>query len=238
MSEERVARYVHACYFGRADPRAAAVTGRADGWIRWTTIVCVALLALIAGMVSYLHMHRLVALHGEAPLARLADTAARASAALSWTGSYPAAFDLAAAALGRVASLDHNSGGVLALRFQRANAARYLGHLAAAETELGDVLTGRQRILGTDHRDTLTTQHYLAATLAGRGRLADAEAMLRQVLAKKLEILGPGIPTLSLPGTGSWPSPPARECRKRPRPNRVSSCKRGSRSWMRGTPVP
>jgi hypothetical protein len=92
--------------------------------------------------------------------------------------------------------------------------------------------------LGTDHRDTLTTQHYLAATLAGRGRLADAEAMLRQVLAKKLEILGPGIPTLSLPGTGSQPSSPARECRKRPRPNRVSSCKRGSRSWVRSTPVP
>jgi hypothetical protein len=39
------------------------VTGRADRWIRWTTIICVALLALIAGPVSYLHMHRLVALH-------------------------------------------------------------------------------------------------------------------------------------------------------------------------------
>jgi len=42
----------------------AAVTGRADGWIRWTTTGCVALLALTAGTVSYLHMHRLVALHG------------------------------------------------------------------------------------------------------------------------------------------------------------------------------
>ena len=41
------------------------MTGRADGWIRWTTIVCVAFLALIAGTVSYLHMHRLVALHGQ-----------------------------------------------------------------------------------------------------------------------------------------------------------------------------
>jgi hypothetical protein len=38
------------------------VTERPDGWIRWTTIVCVALLALIAGTVSYLHVHRLVAL--------------------------------------------------------------------------------------------------------------------------------------------------------------------------------
>jgi len=41
------------------------VTGRADGWIRWTTIRCVALLALIAGTVSYLHMHMLVALPGQ-----------------------------------------------------------------------------------------------------------------------------------------------------------------------------
>jgi hypothetical protein len=38
---------------------------RADGWIRWTTIGCVALLALTAGTVSYLYMHILVALHGQ-----------------------------------------------------------------------------------------------------------------------------------------------------------------------------
>src|SRR5262249_54566782 len=41
------------------------MTDRADRWIRCTTIGCVALLALIAGTVSYLHMHRLVALHGQ-----------------------------------------------------------------------------------------------------------------------------------------------------------------------------
>jgi transposase-like protein len=33
------------------------VTGRADRWIRRTTIGCVTILALIAGTVSYLHMH-------------------------------------------------------------------------------------------------------------------------------------------------------------------------------------
>ena len=38
---------------------------QADSWIRWTTIGCVALVALIAGTVSYLHMHTLVALHGQ-----------------------------------------------------------------------------------------------------------------------------------------------------------------------------
>jgi hypothetical protein len=33
------------------------VTGRADGWIGRTTTECVALLAVIAGTVSYLRMH-------------------------------------------------------------------------------------------------------------------------------------------------------------------------------------
>jgi Protein of unknown function (DUF2637) len=41
------------------------VSAGADRWIRWTTIGCVALLALIAGTVSYLHMHVLVARHGQ-----------------------------------------------------------------------------------------------------------------------------------------------------------------------------
>ena len=38
---------------------------RADRWIRRTTIGCVRMLALIAGKVSYLHMHVLVQLHGQ-----------------------------------------------------------------------------------------------------------------------------------------------------------------------------
>jgi hypothetical protein len=41
------------------------VSAGAGRWIRWTTIGCVALLALIAGTVSYLHMHTLVARHGQ-----------------------------------------------------------------------------------------------------------------------------------------------------------------------------
>jgi hypothetical protein len=41
------------------------MTGRADRWIRRTTIGCVGMLALIAGTVSYLHMHQLVELHGQ-----------------------------------------------------------------------------------------------------------------------------------------------------------------------------
>ena len=41
------------------------MTGQADRWIRLTTTGCVAFLALIAGTVSYLHMHLLVELHGQ-----------------------------------------------------------------------------------------------------------------------------------------------------------------------------
>jgi Protein of unknown function (DUF2637) len=41
------------------------VSGGPDRWIRWTTTGCVGLLALIAGTVSYLHMHTLVELHGQ-----------------------------------------------------------------------------------------------------------------------------------------------------------------------------
>jgi len=41
------------------------VTGPADRWIRRTTIGCLTILALIAGAVSYLHMHALAALHGQ-----------------------------------------------------------------------------------------------------------------------------------------------------------------------------
>ena len=38
---------------------------REDRWIQRTTIGCVAMLALIAGNVSYLHIHLLVELHGQ-----------------------------------------------------------------------------------------------------------------------------------------------------------------------------
>jgi hypothetical protein len=41
------------------------MSGRPGRWIGWVTTGCVALLALIAGTVSYLHMHTLVELHGQ-----------------------------------------------------------------------------------------------------------------------------------------------------------------------------
>ncbi len=54
MSEERVAAYVHACSQRRTGCRGLPVSAGANRWIRWITIGCVVLLALIAGAVSYL----------------------------------------------------------------------------------------------------------------------------------------------------------------------------------------
>jgi hypothetical protein len=65
VSEVRLAGYVHTCDHWRVGAWEPAMTGDADRWIRWTTTGCVALLALIAGTVSYLHMHMLVELHGQ-----------------------------------------------------------------------------------------------------------------------------------------------------------------------------
>jgi hypothetical protein len=48
-----------------ASPSRSTLRDEADRWIRWTTTGCVALLALIAATVSYLHMHMLVELHGQ-----------------------------------------------------------------------------------------------------------------------------------------------------------------------------
>jgi Protein of unknown function (DUF2637) len=41
------------------------MTARDDRWIRRITIGCVGMLALVAGTVSYLHLHLLVELHGQ-----------------------------------------------------------------------------------------------------------------------------------------------------------------------------
>ena len=65
VSEERVAAYVHTCHHRRAGSWRLPVSAGADRWIRSTTIGCVALLALIAGTVFYLHMHTLVTQHGQ-----------------------------------------------------------------------------------------------------------------------------------------------------------------------------
>jgi hypothetical protein len=64
---------------------------RPEGWVGWKTTGCVALLALIAGTVSYLHMHQLVAGHGQpgwvAALTPLSSVSGQRRAAPGATGS-------------------------------------------------------------------------------------------------------------------------------------------------------
>ncbi|SRR6266487_986194 len=93
------------------------MSGRADRWIRWTTTGCVALLALIAGTVSYLHMHALVATHGQpgwiatlTPLSVDGMIVAASSTLLaeSRSGSYGGLFPWSLLAVGSVASMAAN----------------------------------------------------------------------------------------------------------------------------------
>lgn len=91
--------------------------GQADRWIRRTIIGCVALLALIAGTVSYLHMHTLVALHGQpgwvaalTPLSVDGMILAASTTLLadSWSGQRGGALPWALVIIGSVASLAAN----------------------------------------------------------------------------------------------------------------------------------
>ena len=65
----------------------------ADRWVKWTTIGCMALLALIADTVSYLHMHTLVELQRQAWHWALAHRAG--------DGSLPSGREIADAMAGR-----------------------------------------------------------------------------------------------------------------------------------------
>jgi hypothetical protein len=68
------------------------------------------------------------------------------------------------------------------------------GKPSDAEAEFRQVLDARQRVLGPDHPDTLTTRHEIARMLADEGKPAEAEAEFRQVFDVRLRVLGPDHP--------------------------------------------
>jgi hypothetical protein len=106
------------------------------------------------------HLGALLGLEVAVPaavLARLADVAVRMSLALLWAGSYPTSLEIAESGLRRAAGLGGDHEQILALRFRRASARRFLGRAADAEAEYRQVLDARLRVLGTDHPSTLTT---------------------------------------------------------------------------------
>lgn len=57
-----------------------------------------------------------------------------------------------------------------------------------------EVLEKMQRILGTEHPDTISAMNNLASTLGGQGKLEEAASMFMEVLEKRQRILGPEHP--------------------------------------------
>uniref|UniRef100_UPI0023F5310F tetratricopeptide repeat protein n=1 Tax=Schaalia cardiffensis TaxID=181487 RepID=UPI0023F5310F len=56
------------------------------------------------------------------------------------------------------------------------------------------LLVDRQRVLGVDHPDTLTTRNNLASCLARAGRVDEAIAQFEALLNDCLRVLGPDHP--------------------------------------------
>jgi eukaryotic-like serine/threonine-protein kinase len=74
-----------------------------------------------------------------------------------WGGSYQVALEIAEDGIACPRGLEPEDPEMLALRYRRASAARFLGRTADAEAEFRQVLDARQRILGPEHPDTLNT---------------------------------------------------------------------------------
>ena len=56
-------------------------------------------------------------------------------------------------------------------------------------------LADRERVLGSDHPDTLKALNNLASAQQSAGRTREATALFEQTLADTLRLLGPTIPT-------------------------------------------
>ena len=100
-------------------------------------------------------------------------------------------------------------------------------------------LADRERVLGPDHPDTLTSRNNLAVAYRAAGRAAEAIPLLEQTLADRERVLGPDHPdTLTsrnnlaarLPGRRAGP-PRRSRCTSRPWPT-------GSGCWAPTTPTP
>ncbi|WP_326664329.1 tetratricopeptide repeat protein [Streptomyces canus] len=123
-------------------------------------------------------------------LATLATSSRNAVAALTWTGSYPAALELAKAGERHTQRLDQDHFAAIDLQYWQAAAHRFLGNAAEAEPLFREVLQVQERVLGSDHPDTLTTRHDIARAVAERGDTAEAERLYREVLQVRERVLG------------------------------------------------
>jgi hypothetical protein len=169
----------------------------ADRWINWTTTGCVALLALIAGTVSYLHMHALVALHGQpgwvaalTPLSVDGMIVAASTTLLadSRSGRKGAALPWALLVAGSVASLAAN--------------------VAVAEpTVIGRVIAAWPSFALTASYELLTRQVRRSATSVQTDRKVPVPAAPRP---RRAAATNESEPVLTLVDTGSRPTRPGR----------------------------
>jgi tetratricopeptide (TPR) repeat protein len=107
-----------------------------------------------------------------------------------WTGAYPAAVDLAGAALAHGARLGQDHLQILNLRYRLAFLAGQQGRWAEAQAAFEELLPAAHRALGEDHPHTLATRHRIAWTLFMRGRRSEAESLFREVLDRERRALG------------------------------------------------
>jgi tetratricopeptide (TPR) repeat protein len=69
-----------------------------------------------------------------------------------------------------------------------------IGEYAAAENISQSAIVAREKILGPEHPDTLTSASHLGSVLERQGKYKEAEAMQRRALEEYEKVLGPKHP--------------------------------------------
>ena len=162
----------------RAACQGLGIRAPAD-WPAWRRVV-----PHIIALLDWLSPHL-----DEEPLVALATTAAMSINAL-WRGGNPIAAErLASAATPAISRLNPHHPASLAVRSQFAQAVA-LSRDAEAEQLFRQLIDDQQRVLGSEHPDTLTSRRLLARLAGNAGRSQQAEDMYRQLLADDKRILG------------------------------------------------
>jgi serine/threonine protein kinase len=122
--------------------------------------------------------------HGDQPEA--IDDQCRLATVLRWQYRPQEALDIARAAYERsMRSLGANHPSTVALLDPIAGAAHDMGDLEAAERGYVNAVAVNQRVMGAENEQTLTAMNNLAVVLTDRGKYAQAEAILRELVARR-----------------------------------------------------
>jgi len=125
----------------------------------------------------------------EERLADLVTTGSKSSRALWRSGTAAEAERLAQASLNAAARLGTDHPATLTARSQLAQVVA-LTRYAEAEQLIRQLLPDQQRILSSEHPDTMASERVLARLTGLQGRYRQAEQMYRQLLARRRRLLG------------------------------------------------